>query len=860
MRVLLLAAASFGIASAKAATLRWDWEYTASSLPEQSRPGILFHGTPEGRRIEGGALHLVNASTHDGPCAVYVIRDIGALNSRGVTLEARLRLSSSGGEHYIRPGLQLFIADSHCAEAVLVCDGYVETRYSLMRHDMDTRGGFHVYRLTARGDDFRVYVDGELAVNGYGRYLGTRTNQHRLTWLDTVRFGAGSKYTQAEGEISLLRYSTAGAFAPDGAVDTLGASPDGGRKVEIAPVRAVREGMAAGLNGYDPALPSLGQTVRAPVLHDGPEAMIWLQNATTKVFRRDVVKATAAGTPVAVSLARNEYEPFQLVLQAKTRGLRGVRVEFSDMEGQGAKIGREHLTARPVAYLKIPPDDVTTSRGKKLGRAGNWPDGLLPYERFDVEHPRINYPVWVTVYCPAGTPPGDYRGTVTAGGEGMASVSLPLHVKVRAFTLPRTPRLNNQFLFNNVYHSVEKSMEAYKRMYREMAAHRGSPSRLFPGLKVEIHDGAVWIDPENEKFVEMARFCIDELGVQRFWCPHIGPHQMIGWFESNRKGRVFMGVPMYEDRPPYTTFTPAFERRLVDYLSKLSSFLRSKGLFEHFNCLTSHNEPACPPAWRSTPGFELEARYCDLVHQADPEYRVFMNMALVVGEPELSTIKDKVSIWAENTLASRFKLDDRVGFIPPSVVQERKRAGDEVQMYRNSHDYIDIGPGSSAVSHRANGWIMWVTGTTGYYFDNGGISASLWNAGAWRKIGRAWWGQTQWGAGDQMYPDENMSGFCSSIRFELNREGYEDYEYLATLSELDARVGLTEEQRETVRGFEERIVPLYCWWRKGGDPDAFWEEGVYEGSFSEDPPTLHEARERLGEMIDAIARRAGLEM
>ena len=38
--------------------------------------------------------------------------------------------------------------------------------------------------------------------------------------------------------------------------------------------------------------------------------------------------------------------------------------------------------------------------------------------------------------------------------------------------------------------------------------------------------------------------------------------------------------------------------------------------------------------------------------------------------------------------------------------------------------FLDIDKGSSAMSHRVNSWIMWVTGTTSYYFDNGGVAAS----------------------------------------------------------------------------------------------------------------------------------------
>ena len=313
-----------------------------------------------------------------------------------------------------------------------------------------------------------------------------------------------------------------------------------------------------------------------------------------------------------------------------------------------------------------------------------------------------------------------------------------------------------------------------------------------------------------------------------------------------------MGVKMYKDEPPYVQFTPEFEQRLLDYLREASTFLRSKGLFEHFNCLTSHNEPACPPAWRGTRGFQMEARYCDLVHRADPEYKVFMNMALVVGSPELDLITGKVSIWAENTLGSAFQLFDRTGFIPPALVRERQAAGDEVLMYRNSHDYIDTGVGHSAVNHRVQGWIMWVTGVTGYYFDNGGISSCLWSTNAWRELGRSWHGQRQWGAASQLYPGVDMSSVHSSIRFELTREAYEDYEYLATLHEMAKEHPLTDELGREVRRMEESIVPLYVWWRDGKRPEAFWEEGVYEGAFESDATKLYAARQKLGEMIDRL--------
>ena len=282
------------LASTVCSAVRWDWQYHGDGRPEQALSGIKFYGDLNAATPEDGALHLANEAAHGGLWAVYVVRDIGALNSRGVTIEARVKVVASGGEHCVRPGIQLFIADSHCAEAVVVGEGYVETRYSVMRHEMDTTSDYHVYRMAARGDDYRVYVDGKLAINGQGRYLGTRTNRHRLTWLDTVRFGAGTKYARAEGYIDFLRYTTAGAFAPDGTVDAFDALPKVGTKVEIAPVPGVLSGMAAGLNEYDASMPKLGGEVTAPILCKNDRVLLWLQDATTKVFRRDTVAPTPA--------------------------------------------------------------------------------------------------------------------------------------------------------------------------------------------------------------------------------------------------------------------------------------------------------------------------------------------------------------------------------------------------------------------------------------------------------------------------------------------------------------------------------------------------------------------------------------
>ncbi|MCL4843373.1 MAG: DUF4091 domain-containing protein [Bryobacteraceae bacterium] len=171
-----------------------------------------------------------------------------------------------------------------------------------------------------------------------------------------------------------------------------------------------------------------------------------------------------AGTQrnVLIQAARNEWESFQIVVQASGEALSNVNVTVSDLRDAAGNIipsasmqlYREHY----VYVSQASPDWRGTNR--PLG-VGWYPDALIPFRKrgsttdlsgaaldavpFNLNAGR-NQPIWVDVYVPANAPPGNYKGTyVVSSSQGAVSGNIDL--TVWDFTLPTTPSAHSSFLY-----------------------------------------------------------------------------------------------------------------------------------------------------------------------------------------------------------------------------------------------------------------------------------------------------------------------------------------------------------------------------------------------------------------------------
>ncbi len=221
---------------------------------------------------------------------------------------------------------------------------------------------------------------------------------------------------------------------------------------------------------------------------------LWWCEATYKVSReRSLPKFVRA--EIVLSAAKNEYEPFQLVLRPSKRQ-EAVTVEVSDFRGQGGKlISKQNVQVDLVEYVKV------THPTDSEGIAGWWPDPLPHYTgAFPVEAER-NQPVWFTVHVPENAVAGDYVGTVTVETAGQKA-KVPVKLHVWNFVLPKETHIRSGFGVSSWsiqrYHNLTTPGETQgvmEQYHRAFADHRICPYTPMRPIRVKFA-GRSWMGGE----------------------------------------------------------------------------------------------------------------------------------------------------------------------------------------------------------------------------------------------------------------------------------------------------------------------------------------------------------------------------
>ena len=238
-------------------------------------------------------------------------------------------------------------------------------------------------------------------------------------------------------------------------------------------------------------IPALARDLESPLTG----LQVWQATADVKIFRDD-----PPGTPlraVALSLARNEHEPAQLVLKSSTR-LFDVTATVSSLRGPGGTLPPvkiDDVGYVPVDYptnyysINVPAwrRKIPSGPPSSDGWPGDWPDPLVPPGDAFVLEAGQAQPIWLTVTAPTSAAPGVYQATITLRAldakGGAIQRAFPLTVTVRHFALPKSPSL--QITYD--HHGDDAAW------YRFMAAHRASPGYL-PEPVFTLDNGAVKAD------------------------------------------------------------------------------------------------------------------------------------------------------------------------------------------------------------------------------------------------------------------------------------------------------------------------------------------------------------------------------
>lgn len=225
------------------------------------------------------------------------------------------------------------------------------------------------------------------------------------------------------------------------------------------------------------------------------DVAVWVEPSIEKVFPDDQVESLGAFEPtIHVALARNEYEPFQLVLRPREgRDLFDVSIAVNDLvnESANARIPASDIRISRVAYVPVRVPSYFE------GPTGLWPDPLPPLDMpFHVSGGQTT-PIWFTVHARSNLPGGNYRGLLEVQFADAEPIELTVQVRVFDFELPVTPALKTDFGF-----SIEAALrgakmrggnstrEALSRAYLENAlAHRVTLRELiqFPANATAIN-------------------------------------------------------------------------------------------------------------------------------------------------------------------------------------------------------------------------------------------------------------------------------------------------------------------------------------------------------------------------------------
>ncbi|MBN2492842.1 MAG: DUF4091 domain-containing protein [Planctomycetes bacterium] len=617
--------------------------------------------------------------------------------------------------------------------------------------------------------------------------------------------------------------------------DVAGLTPDPGRWPMVIELAAA--GFRAEGEIHVPELHRTDYGHRIEVAGLAGGAALWWASSGWKIDRRRPAPEATSSRALELSAARNETEAVQLVIRAGAAAVEGLRVAAGPLTGpNGAEIPAAAIDVLRVAYVRITdPTDPTSV-------AGLWPDPLPPLAGPIDVPPGTNLPIWIRVNVPReNTPAGIYRGELELTARSFhAPLKVPLEVEVFDFALPDRTTCTTAFGFQPElvwrYHGLKTEADrrtVLHRYFENLSRHRISPydpapldplrvrwpgrAETDPAKLVPGFDWAAW-DAALERAFGVYRFTSMRLGI-----PGLGG----GTFHSRREPEL---LGHREDTPQYRAL-------FTNYCRALETHLRERGWLDRaFVYWFDEPEPA---------DYAFVAGGFRKLKEAAP------GIARMLTEQPEEALLGGPNIWCPVS----YNFD-------PERARERMAAGERLWWYVCTGPkapyctlFIDHPATEMRVwlwqtwERRISGILVWATNywtSRAAYPDpdrsqNPYEDPMSWVSGYGTPAGV----KQPWGNGDGrfLYPPEAaadgrpespvLDGPVDSIRWEMLRDGIEDYEYLAI---LERRLGSL------------RADPRY--------------QGLFDLSsvtrrltdFTPDPRPLEIHRRRIAQAIAALGR------
>lgn len=544
------------------------------------------------------------------------------------------------------------------------------------------------------------------------------------------------------------------------------------------------------------------------------ELTVWAAPAEQKIRPDDRIENSnivwlGKDKKINIAGAGNEHIPFQVVITSSVSGSPrhvkapdGFMIEISDLVSpQGNKISKENINFYLEHYIML------YAISSPVGATGYWPDAIVPIKKpFDMSaHYDVvrNRPIWVDVFVPSGTRAGDYSGNIKVTQHGELLENLQLAVNVYNFTLPDKTSL---ITYMNVsksqlagFYNKSSNSEDIKNLtqvyYNKLFTNRMEPwfnDMLTPDVTVKGNTVNVTFD--HDRYL----YYMNKLNTKRVVLPA---------FPGNLSRQVTA-------KP----FSNEFNQLVKSYLSQVDAYFTKNGWHDRL----VFNSPVDEP--RSLEEYEETRKWGSLVKESTSNVPFLVTRTPVAPKdnPEWGTLQG----YVDNYSTHGNHLND------PAIkeaIKEVKAKGGEItwyiscdQKFPQPNYFID----ASAMDLVMVPWI-----TARYKMD--GIL--YWAINWWSETKNPWLDANTFhsgflcsdgyilnGEGSLWYPGDfvesytgqpNVDGPVSSIRFELLREGIEDYVYLSMLENLGDKDFVWDQVRNLVvdvKAFSRNVEELYA--------------------------------------------------
>lgn len=546
----------------------------------------------------------------------------------------------------------------------------------------------------------------------------------------------------------------------------------------------------------------------------GTDIEVWAVPSVQKVRPDDPAQSRNAvwdGASRTISLAgaKNEHVPFQVVISTEPPKNRidpaasGLFVTASDLAAPTGRI--------PSSQIKLyfEHDILCQAASSPVGAGGFWPDALAPLtDPFSMaaafRQTVKNRPIWIDVITPNDAHTGLYTGTIRVTQNGHPVSELNVRLTLYDFALPPDTHLitymgvgANQL---TRFHKVSPSApQALLRKYHAFLY----ANRMEPWFNEALQ-------PQITRTGSSVALQFDEEAYDLY---------MNRW----KTKRVIL-----ESVPHELAADPQMDR---SYVQQVVEYYRKHGWLDRVVLNSPIDEPS------SAQAFEETRKWAAVVHEAAPGIHFLATKTPVPENQAWGTLSGYVNDFS---IHGNDLNDVRA---EPAIAAERSRKGELTwyiscdQIYPQPNYFID-GP---AIDPVMVPWITWMYGLQGILY---------WDLKFWSQTVDPWLNPTTYlsgylcsggrnlnGEGSLLYPgsevrrhtgQRDVDGPVSSIRFELLREGIEDYEYLWMLKSL-------------------------------GD-GALADEVVHSmvatvSAFSRDPDRLYAARQKMARRIEQLTKR-----